>query len=704
LPDNIFVLDIGTRTVMAMLAGLEDDTLTVYHLLYREHKTRSMLDGQIHDIAQVAKVIGELVREMREISGQELKQVAVAAAGRSLKTVKGTARIKFPASMAVSKDVLLNLELQAVQAAQAELPQGLNNMPLSQQYYCVGYSIVEQRLDGIRLGNIIGQKGQEAEVDVVATFLPRIVVDSLQSAVESLGLELTNMTLEPIAVANLVLNPTMRRLNLVLVDIGAGTSDIAVCGGNTISAFGMVPMAGDEITESLSDHYLLDFNKAEEVKRLLYTAPEISVTDVLGFNQTIASQEARRIINPVVDELASAIANEILALNGKAPQAVLLVGGGSLTPGLPEKLAEILAIPANRVAVQQAGNLSNVVGLPQNYSGPDFITVLGIAYTSLHDPTLGFITVEVNKKPVRILNLGRNHIADALLAGGYNIRDVMGRPGMALTCEINDQIYTIPGQLGTKGTITLNGGPADLKDVIKDGDIVEFQPGQQGADAQITYRQLLKDLIGNCTVNGREVDLNPVVMVGDLPVDLDEQVKDGSKARVITNLTIGQVLDRVGIKLENQGVCLNGRRISIVEKLSLKRNGKHVSLRDPVFPGDLIICESPQSLTVGDFLPREEPAVIELTINGHQTILNRSLILVNNKPADRATPVKAGDSIEYKPGKENYRPILIDVFNEINFSPTPPSGKAKLLLEVNGEEKEYTYPLQNGDNVVVKWI
>ena len=61
--------------------------------------------------------------------------------------------------------------------------------------------------------------------------------------------------MEPIAVANLVLSPVMRQLNLVLVDIGAGTSDIAVCGGNLISAFGMVPMAGDEITEAISGQF-----------------------------------------------------------------------------------------------------------------------------------------------------------------------------------------------------------------------------------------------------------------------------------------------------------------------------------------------------------------------------------------------------------------------------------------------------------------
>lgn len=704
MPENIFVLDIGTRTVMALLATLDDDQLSVNNLLYREHKTRSMLDGQIHDIAEVAKVIEELVRELQEQSGQELKKVAVAAAGRSLKTKRGTAKINYPTITAITQDDLLAIELQAVQAARQDLPRGQGNIPLSQQYYCVGYSIVEERLDGIRLGSIVGQKGQTAEVDVVATFLPRIVVDSLQTAVEKAGLELVSITLEPIAVANIVLNQTMRRLNLVLVDIGAGTSDIAVCGGNTVSAFGMVPMAGDEITDVLSDHYILDFNYAEEVKRQIADKEEITTTDVLGFEQTLRSIELKNIVEPAVDALATAISHEIMELNGKAPQAVLLVGGGSLTPNLAGKVAQLLNIPENRVAVQCAGKLPNVSGLPEDYSGPNFITVLGIAYTTLHNPTLGFMEVTVNDKAVRILNLGENRIADALLASGYNIREVLGRPGMALTCEINNQLYTIPGKMGTRGKIMLNSRPANMQDVIHEGDAIVFEPGKAGEDAKGTFREVLQELIGNCTVNGKAVDLNPTVTVAGVTVDLDEEIKDGCKAQVTTNLSINEVLAKAGVSFGEQFIYLDGDKISLNDKMLLKLNGRDAKLTDPVSPGDHIVCEAPQDLTVGDFLPTVEQPPFELTVNGHKMILNATKIMVNNSPAERSTPIKAGDSITYQPGKENYHPILIDIFNEINFSPNPPTGKSKLLLRVNGEEKEYTYLLQEGDNVEVKWI
>ena len=77
------------------------------------------------------------------------------------------------------------------------------------------------------------------------------------------------LTLEPIAAINVLIPPSMRRLNVALVDIGAGTSDIAITDAGTVIAYGMVPIAGDEVTEAISDHYLLDFPMAEKAKREL---------------------------------------------------------------------------------------------------------------------------------------------------------------------------------------------------------------------------------------------------------------------------------------------------------------------------------------------------------------------------------------------------------------------------------------------------
>lgn len=704
--EEIFVLDIGTRSVVALLASKEQDELSVSHMLYKEHKLRAMMDGQIHHVDQVAEIITELVREMTELSGRELRKVAVAAAGRSLTTVKGIARHKYQQPVIVSPEELMTLELMAVQEAQASLPKKYQDktIPLSQQYYCVGYSVVREALDGIRLGSIIGQKGQETELEVVATFLPRIVVESLQNAVQQAGLELCSITLEPIAVSNLVLNQSMRRLNLVLVDIGAGTADIAVCSGDAINAYGMVPLAGDEITETISDSYLLDFNRAEEVKRQLETAAEIVTVDVMGIDQIYQSAEIRKTIQQTVDNLAAAIAMEIMQLNNnKAPQAVLLVGGGSLTPGLPAALSRMIEMPGNRIVVQQAGRLQQVRNLPEEFHGPAFITVLGIAFTYLNSPTMGFINLEINGEPVQLLQLAQNTIAEALLAAGHNLKDIYGRPGLALTCEVNGKLCMLPGKPGKPGRVVLNGAEASFGDKIKSGDVIEFEPGLVGEEGNGTFRDLLQDALPVCYINGREFPLSPVITEDDKIYSLDDAVRDGCSVKIQADISIREVLDGAGIVKSQPKIWINNREIQLTEFAALKKNGLNARPEDKVGVGDVIEFDLPQ-LLIRELLPVKVGEAFEVVVNGQKVPLRKNEVLLNGEPADLNTPVKPGDKIEYTLSHKNFCPILIDVFKEIDISTEPPEGKSKLLLLVNEEEKQYTTELKHGDKIQVEWV
>ena len=129
--------------------------------------------------------------------------------------------------------------------------------------------------------NLLGQKGQSISVKLVATFLPRVVIESLISVIKRCELELYSITLEPIAASSVVMLPGMRKLNIALVDIGAGTSDIALSQDGSIYAYGMVPMAGDEITEKICETYLLDFDEGERVKKQLTEEGNIKFQDIL---------------------------------------------------------------------------------------------------------------------------------------------------------------------------------------------------------------------------------------------------------------------------------------------------------------------------------------------------------------------------------------------------------------------------------------
>jgi len=705
LRDSVFVLDIGTRAVVALYASLHEGEMVVERIISKEHQTRAMLDGQIHHVEEVVQLVRELVREMQEATGQELKEIAVAAAGRSLETVRGFAEKVYPVSTVFSKEDIFSLELHAVQEAQFLLPKNQAELPLSQQYYCVGYSVVEERLDNVSIGSLVGQKGEKARVEVIATFLPRMVVDSLQHVVESLGMQIVSITLEPIAVANLVLNPVMRQLNLVLVDIGAGTSDIAVCGGNFISAFGMVPMAGDEITEAISGQFLLDFIRAEEVKKKLTSAYELRTINVLGKEEVYSADDIRQCMQPAVQSLASAIANSILELNNKAPQAILLVGGGSLTEGLDKCLAQTFNLPEDRVAVQQANNVAHIRNLPEEFYGPNNITALAIAYSALTDSTIGFISVSINGQAVRMLNLAQNNVAGALLAGGYDLKDIYARPGMALTYEINGKFYSIPGGEGKPGKILINDREAEFNEEIKEGDNISFIAGEKGQDALATFGDLLREQVGICYVNEQEVQLSPLIRVGDKMMSIQDPVPDGCKAEIESNQTIKDVLKKAGLIADDEFITINEETINLLDISELKKNGTKVSYHDNVYPEERIVFGKSPEVYIKDLIPNEAMLHIEVTVNDQPVKLNSLQVWLNNTKTNPREPIvlKHGDILEYEAEGANYKPILVDVFNEIEFSTEPPEGKSKLVLMLNDIEREYTYPLKQGDRIQIHW-
>ena len=259
--DLIFALDIGTRTVVGIVGVYEKECFKVITAEIYEHKSRAMLDGQIHDINKVADVIGEVKIRLENTLGFTLTRVAIAAAGRVLRTSQVKLEYEVEQGREISAEIVGSLEVDAVQNAQMKL----DNEVLDEEkmpFYCVGYSVVNYYLNGYVISSLVGHKGKKIGVDVLATFLPHVVVDSIYTVMDKVGLKVVSLTLEPIAAISVTIPKDLRLLNLVLVDIGAGTSDIAVTKDGSVVAYGMVPLAGDEITEKIAQEFLVDFNTA----------------------------------------------------------------------------------------------------------------------------------------------------------------------------------------------------------------------------------------------------------------------------------------------------------------------------------------------------------------------------------------------------------------------------------------------------------
>ena len=132
--DNVFGLDIGTRNVVGTVGYRTDDDFVVVAQYVKEHETRAMLDGQIHDILEVGNTILEITKELEQKLSLKLENVCIAAAGRVLKTVTASAEQEFEENKVVSKEDILSLEALAVEHAYEQF-QSENDIDM--KFYCV---------------------------------------------------------------------------------------------------------------------------------------------------------------------------------------------------------------------------------------------------------------------------------------------------------------------------------------------------------------------------------------------------------------------------------------------------------------------------------------------------------------------------------------------------------------------------------------
>ncbi|NLC77861.1 MAG: hypothetical protein GX750_09635 [Clostridia bacterium] len=614
----IFALDIGTRTVVGLIAQkLKDDSLKVMDLEVTEHPSRSMVGGQIHDVPQVAKTIAQLKKQLETKLGFQLKGAAVAAAGRSLLTTFGKAEMTFPYPQEVSEEIYYALQLEAVRHAQHRI----REMDKSLDYHCVGFTVVHQYLDQEGIGNLVGQIGKQIEVQIIATFLPRMVIDSLHTALQKAGLDMEYITLEPIAALNLAVPDNMRQLNIALVDIGAGTSDIAISEGGTVRGYGMVPVAGDQITDIICQTYLVEFMTGENIKRQLSgDRNTVSFSDITGTHCCLPVENVLETIGEAVTSLAQKIAEKILEVNGRAPQAILCIGGGSLTPGLTKELASILSLPENRVAVIGSQITEPLTRLTQDLSSPEAVTPLAIAADALYHRSLSIVKVSVNHRPVRLFAANELTVGDALVAAGIPPSQYLGRIGPAISVEVNGEIVFIKGKPGQMGKVKVNDQAGELTTIIHDGDNIIFEPGTTGKPGQGSIKDILPEELLNKKIT---------VRLNNQPVDDYEQpLKDGDKIE----FTLAEEIQVSEVSTPSTSSTSLTSSTPPTGYLQVILNGKTVELPLPEKGGNPILTDL---LNVVDFDLK--------TAKGKKLVME-----VNGEPASFITPLKEGDNINLR--------------------------------------------------------
>ena len=713
----IFAMDIGTRSIVGIVGYFSEGKLNVLSTETASHPQRDMLDGQIHNIEGVFHTALKVKESLEKKLSISLHNVAIAAAGRALMSLRELAERQLDTEHPITPAVVSSLELEAVEKAQGKIHQETAPAQAANALYCVGFTTVAYYLDDYPIINPISQRGEKLGVEVLTTFLPQVVVDSLLTVVEKLGLSVQNLTLEPIAALNVTIPQEYRTLNLVLIDIGAGTSDIAITHKGTVVGYAMVPSAGDEVTEHIADHYLLDFNTAEQIKlKLANKKGKISFKDILGNNYNLPAEEIIKVIEPVVDQIAAQICTAIINMNNGPPRAVFCIGGGSQTTLLCPKIAEKLQLPPEMVVVRGREVIKNIHYTSKKLKGPEAITPLGIAFTAREKKYFGFIYVTVNGQVVRILDSEGLKVGNALIAAGFSSKKLLGKRGPSLKINFQGEEKIFKGTYGKNARIFVNDQESSLETEIKNNDRIEIIEALEGEPPQVKVHNLLAPDIYTVYLNGAPFTLTPDVYVNGKKTDVNYPLQDRDKVEIKSLGPIREFLKLAELPLDENKVLVNGESISLDHLLQ---------------PGDSIevILDPQPKHTQGAISPGFEKGKTEN--KGEDEAPNNGIAPEttgsNEQPRDqeKANP-PAGESEEMYPinqthgaeTKENSvikitvngeeislkgeGPInFVDIFNHINFERDKPKGK--LIMTHNGRPASLTGHLQDGDEVTIYW-
>ncbi|NPV90966.1 MAG: molecular chaperone Hsp70 [Firmicutes bacterium] len=671
MKDYVFGLDIGTRTVIGLVCAPQKGALQVIAQEITEHESRSMIDGQIHDIPRVAEAVARVKEGLEQKTGFGLNQVAVAAAGRALVTRQVRVTKELGSSREIEAHDINSLELEGLRQAHLELEKMMGSGS-TEKFYCVGYSVVNYFADNFAILNLQGQWAEVIGAEILATFLPEAVVNSLYSVLKRVDLEPVSLTLEPIAAIDVAIPEDLRLLNLALVDVGAGTSDIAISRKGSVVAYGMVPLAGDEVTEALLENCLVDFNTAEKIKRSMAGEPGTDITfrDVLGAEKTITYEEAMSFICPVLDSITEEIAQTIKNLNGQvSPRAVFCVGGGSQTPQFTDMLAEKLGLSPSLVAVKGRKQIPGIkiTESDDEISGPEGVTVVGISTVAMKKFGHDFLTIKINDQDYRLFNSKELEVGNAIALIGYDPRQLIGRNGANLEFWLNDIKELVPGGLAIPSKIFINNKPANLKTQVKDGDYIVIQAAVDGEDGRAVVGSYLDRYPTRIVMLGETcIQMVPIVTVNQQPAAPDTAIKPGDRVE-IKYPDLKTILAGQGIEFEQFQVRVNGE---IAMGDWVLRSGDQIELSTPA-PKPAPAPE-PDKKAPAEAAPPEPENLIHVELNGKTISLD---------------------------GSKHY--LFVDILRYLDFDLTRPQGS--IILLHNDSEAKFTEPLKDGDRVKIFW-
>jgi cell division protein FtsA len=354
-------LDVGTEFAKALVFEVDEKRQGVVRGVGRRRQGLAhMQSGTVTDIAAVVDNCQVALQEAEEMAGFRSSQVVIGIAGELVKgfttaRTQERKRTNAPISDAELQKLLEGVQKDAVREAERAITweTGLPNIDIR----LVHASVTSASIDGYAVTNPVGFQGRHVRVGVFNAFAPLVHLGALQSVASQLDLELIGIVAEPYAVARSLDDESVKQSGALFVDVGGGTTDIALVRVGGVDATRMFALGGRAFTKSLADRLDLPFARAEEIK--IDYAKGAPIEQRAEVEQIVAEDVA-------VWAAGVELVLEEFAREGQLPGRIYLCGGGSRLPQLREALRDpefARRLPFIRPPQVEQMSPSHVVGI-----------------------------------------------------------------------------------------------------------------------------------------------------------------------------------------------------------------------------------------------------------------------------------------------------------------------------------------------------
>lgn len=382
---NYFIaLDIGTEFVKALICEIDDGKAVVLGYGRQRQRLGDMQSGAVTDIAGVIENCEKALERAEEMAGVLPEQVVMGIAGELVKGATTTvhyerAKPDSKIDLAELKNIVHKVQWKAFDQVRQQLAWETGHSEIDVKL--VNAAIVDVRIDGYRVTNPVGFQGKDVTIGIFNAFAPLVHLTALQAIPEELDLDLLSIAAEPYAVARCLGIEDQSEFSAVFIDIGGGTTDVAVVSNGGVVGTKMFALGGRTFTKRLASSLHLPFDKAEEIK-LAYTARELDQASTKLVKEAVQSDA--EVWRSGVELTLSEFGNVDLL-----PARILLCGGGSKLPEVAKVLSGGQWYKSLPFAKKPSVNFINPADIPtvrdttKLLTTPQHVTPMGLANLAL---------------------------------------------------------------------------------------------------------------------------------------------------------------------------------------------------------------------------------------------------------------------------------------------------------------------------------